>query len=817
MVGFTISRIKIMRKFYFRSGEVNIMCKEFYKMSDRVAMLKKNLIEVTPALSAERAKLATEGIMEHPFNPPVLQHAYMLDHILRNMTVFIQDGELIVGNQGDKPRCASVFPEFTSDWILEALDGFETRKCDPMVVTSEDKEILRKYLPMWKGKDFADITATEIPEGSKRLESLGYFSIGNQDSSTGHNLPDYWNILDKGLGAYKAECQKKINEAVITSKAGQEQVDFWKAVIITIDAAGAFAQRFSELAAEKAAQESDPLRKQELLTIAETCAHVPMNPARTFREAVQAVWFIHLIINIESNGHGVSFHRFDQYTNKYYEADLAAGRITEDEAIELLECFFIKITSIMKIRDDFSSEGFAGYPMWQNMIIGGLKPDGTDGTNKVSMLCLKANQAVQTSMPTMSVRWFDGLNKELEDEGVRMIQAGMSTPAFFNDELVVPMVMEKSHCTIEEARNWGIHGCVDPGVAGASDGRPSVGYVNTLKCLELVLYNGWDPVIKEQTGPKTGELKDLDTLEKLQEAFYTQLDYFQERMIRSWNIVSSLHADRAPMAFASMATQGCIEQGKSLQEGGARFHEASCFTVATANTADAIAAIDTLVNREKTIDAETLMEAVKNNWEGYEDIRQMCLKKAPKYGNDNEYVDNIGKGIVRRYAEGLDRFVDSNGGRFVQEVESQSFNVSEGKCVLATPDGRFAYEPVADNVSPAMGRDVNGPTSCVNSVARVDQRNAKAGALFNLRFDPRSIQGEKGRSVISSVIHTYFRNMGEHIQINVVDDVTLRNAQKKPEQYRDLLVRVAGYLAYFTELDSEVQDAVIDRTAHSNV
>lgn len=793
------------------------MSEQFYQMTDRVAKLKEKLVGETPSVSAERARLATEGILEHPFNPPILQRAYMLDHILKNMTIFILDGELIVGNQADKPRSAPVFPEFTSDWILKDIDGFDKRQCDPMNVTEEDKEILRKYIPMWKGKNFADIVATEIPQEVKDLEANGYFSVGNQDCSTGHNLPDYWTILDKGLITYKEDCQRRIDECVIDSKKKQEQVDFWKAAIIAVDAVDAYAKRYSELAAKMAEEEADPVRKQELLTIAETCAQVPMRPARTFREAVQAVWFVHVVINIESNGHGVSFHRFDQYTNKYYEADLAAGRITEDEAIELLECFFIKITSIMKMRDDFSSAGFAGYPMWQNFIIGGQKADGTDATNPTSFLCLKANQAVQTSMPTMSVRWFEGLNQDLIDEGVRMIQAGMSTPAFFNDELVVPMLMEKSNCTIEEARNWGIHGCVDPGVAGASDGRPSVGYVNTLKCLELAMYNGWDPITGQQAGPKTGELKDLDTLEKLQEAVYTQLDYFQEKMIKAWNIVSSLQAARAPIPFASLTTQGCIEKGMSLQEGGARYHEASCFTVATANTADAIAAIDTLVNKEKILDVDTLMDAIKNNWEGAEDIRQMCLKKAPKYGNDDPYVDDIARGIIRRFADGCDRFLDSNGGKFVQEAESQSFNVAEGKCVKATPDGRFDYDAVADNVSPAMGRDVSGPTCCVNSVAHLDQKYAKAGALFNLRFDPRSIQGEKGRTVVESTIRTFFKNMGEHIQINVVDDETLRDAQVHPEPHRDLIVRVAGYLAYFTELEGEVQDAVIGRTAHKAV
>lgn len=723
-------------------------------MSDRVAKLKQMQNDVKPSLSAERAKLATEAIEAYAFEPPVLQKAYMLSHILRNMTVFIQDGELVVGNQADKPRSAPVFPEFTSEWIVDEIDDFATRKSDPLTLTAEDRATLLEVLPRWKGKSFDKIVERELPEDVKHAEESGVMTVGNRDCSTGHVLPDYFNLLPRGLNYYKAQCQKKIDETVIDSQEKQNQIDFWNAVIISIDAAGAFAKRYSDLALELSKTEKDEKRKAELLEIAEVCAHVPLEPARTFHEAIQFVWFMHVIMNIENNGHGESLHRFDQYMNPYYVADKAAGRITEDEAIELIQCFFIKMTDVMKLRDKFYSQSFAGYPLWQNIIIGGQTPDGKDATNETSFLCLKANAGVQTSQPTMSVRYFKGLNEDLIQEGLKMIQAGMATPAFFNDELVVPMVMEKTGCSIEEARNWGIHGCVQPGVAGCSDGRPTVGYVNMLKCVELMMHNGVNPV------------------------------------------------------------NDCVEKGKALQCGGARYSESGAFAVSIGNTADAVAAIDTIVNREQKLTAKELLDVLAKNFEGSEDIRQMLLKKAPKYGNDNEYVDAIAADIIRHYAKNLEQYRDSRGGHFVEVVESQSMNVSQGKCVLASPDGRFAYDPVNDNCSPVMGRDVSGPTACINSVAHLDQKNAKDGCLYNIRFDPRSIQGEKGLQVLGSIVKTYFANMGEHIQINVVDDATLRAAQKNPENYRNLLVRVAGYLAYFVELDSDVQEALIARTSH---
>lgn len=792
------------------------MAEQFYQMTDRVKQLKENFLREKPAMSAERAKLATEAIRKYAFEPPVLQKAYMLDYILCNKKIFILDGELIVGNQADKPRSAPVFPEYTSEWILDQIDDFETRPSDPMIVTDEDRKILEEYLPFWKDISFDKVVERELPENVKHAEESGVVTVGNRDCGTGHVLPDYFNLLKRGLNYYKKECQKKIAETVIDCKEKQDQVDFWNAVIIDIDAAGAYAARFSKLAAEKAQAETNPVRRQELEDIAKACAQVPLEPARTFQEAVQFVWFMHVIMNIENNGHGESFHRFDQYTNDFYEADLAAGRITEDKAIEIIECFFIKVTSIMKLRDKFYSQSFAGYPLWQNIIIGGQKPeDGSDATNPVSMLCLKANQAVQMSMPTMSIQWHENLDPALMKEGLRMIQAGMATPAFFNNKLVIPMLMEKSDCTIEEARNWGIHGCVQPGVAGKSDGRPTVGYVNQLKCVELVMNNGINPVNGEQLGPQTGKIETLDTLEKLQNALYAQSDYFVDMMLKGFNVVGSLHASRMPVAFTSMLVDGCIEKGKSLQEGGSKYFESGAFCVSVANAADALAAIDTLVNKEKKLDIATVMDAVRCNFENKEDIRQTLLKKAPKYGNDNAYVDGIAADIVRHYGKNLEHYRDSRGGHYVEVVESQSMNVSQGKCILATPDGRLAHDAVADNCSPAMGRDVSGPTACINSVAHLDQKNAKDGCLFNLRFDPRSIQGSKGLYVLDAIVKTFFKNMGEHIQINVVDTKTLRDAQKHPENYRSLLVRVAGYLAYFVELDSEVQEALIQRTAHT--
>ncbi|WP_371380494.1 formate C-acetyltransferase/glycerol dehydratase family glycyl radical enzyme [Sporomusa aerivorans] len=783
-------------------------------LTERVRKLKQMQNSVKPSLSSERARLATEAIEQYAAEPPVLQKAYMLAHILKNTTIFMQEGELIVGNHTDKPRCAPVFPEYNSEWIVKEIDDFETRPSDPLVLLEKDKKGLLQILPKWKDRSFDKIVARHLSEEAKNAEESGVMTIGNRECGTGHLNPDYYNLLRNGLNYYKEKCQKKIAETEVDSPETLAKVDFWNSVIITIDAAGEFAKRYSELAGKLAAEELDPIRRQELLEISEACKNVPLNPAKTFLGAVQFVWFIHLIISIEANGHGTSFHRFDQYVNDFYVKDLAEGRITEEKAIEILQCFFIKITDIIKLRDKFYSASFAGYPIWQNLIIGGQTADGKDATNETSFLVLKANRGVQTSQPTASVRYFDALSEELMEESLKMIQDGLATPAFFNDNLVVPIVMDKMGVSIEEARNWGIQGCVQPCVAGYSDGRPTVGYVNLLKCIELALHNGVNPVNGEQLGPKTGELNTLDSLEKLTKAFYTQIDYFVDLMLKGFNVVGSMHANREPVAFASMTINDCIEKGKSVQHGGARYSESGAFICGIGNATDALAAIDTLVFKKKVLDMNQLMDALHANFEGKEDIRLTLLNKAPKYGNDNDYVDAIAADIVKHYRESLSRYRDSRGGKYVVVVESQSMNVSQGKCVLASADGRFAGEALNDNCSPVMGRDVNGPTAAVKSVAKLDQKNAQDGCLYNIRFEPRSVQGIKGRKVLKSVVKTYFDNMGEHIQINVVNNETLKAAQNEPEKYRDLLVRVAGYLAYFTELDRDVQDNIISRTAH---
>ena len=783
-------------------------------LSERISRMKEKQRNLVPTFSAERARLATEAYEKFGGEPNVLLKAKMLDYIVENMTVYIDEDELIAGNYTDKPRCAPIFPEFASKWILDEIDTFTTRTLDRMVASDEVKAEVVEILKRWDGKSFDEVTAGVCnPEAIEAMNS-GILSIGGMETSTGHILPNYFRLFDGGLKKVIEDCEKNIKAQKVARKEDQEKVDFWNAVIISCKACIKYANRFAALAKEMAETEKDPERKKELLQISENCMKVPENGPETFWQAIQFVWFIHITLWIESNGHANSFPVFDRLINPLYVKDLETGNITERQALDILECFFIKNTDILKLRNAFFSESWAGYPVWQNMIIGGIGEDGKDACNEATMLLLKANEEVQTSQPTMSLRYHRHMSEEVFDKAISMIQKGLATPAFFNDHLCIPLVLAKSDgINIADARNWGVMGCVQPMAAGKSDGRAQVGTVNLLKCIEFAMHDGFDPQTGKQTGPQTGKFVDFKTYEEFFEAFLAQVDHSFDLMINAYNAVTAIHATRQNMPFASMCVDDCISKGTTLQQGGAKYSYSGALADGLANAIDSLAAVKQFVFDEKSLTAEEVLKACDTDFEN-EALRQRLLNKAPKYGNDVDEVDNIGHRIVKHINEMIEPYRDSRGARFCFDIESQSYNIVQGKCVGATPDGRKAYTPLGDNVSPVMGRDITGPTATVMSVAKIDQFYTTDGTLFNIRFDPRTISGEKGKEVLGGVVKTYFDNYGEHIQINVVSDETLREAQKHPENYKNLLVRVAGYLAYFTELDKNVQDNIIARTLH---
>lgn len=786
-------------------------------LNERLTRMRNKLFDSRPCITAERLVLETEAYQKFAGEATPIFRAKVVKYIMEHMTTLIMDDELIVGTPTNKYRGANLHPEFQSstEFYLPELDAFPLRKTDPYDISPEDRELILKTLPYWEGKSMQDMSKKALPADILERIHDDIITVGLTNGVSGETTCDHEKLLAVGLKGYIDECRENIRSTLCSSKEDQQRVDYWNACIIQCEGLIEYAHRMAAEAERQAAACTDPKRKQELLTVAANCRVVPENPPQTFQQALQLVWFVHVYFHIEVCTTANGFGRFDQYMWPFYEKDvLLEKNITKDEALEMLECFYLKACEVFEVRDKWYATSFAGYPMWELLVVGGQTPEGKDATNELSYVCLDAASELKTTQPVMAVRVWDGTPEELIRKGCLMIQDGQANPGFFNDNVAMQMALGKG-CSMEEARDWTIVGCIQPGPGGGTaDGSPDAGYVNMGKMMEFVLHNGVDPETGKLMGLQTGDPREFRNIEEFKDALKKQILHHYKMVTTGYNIMQSMHMTRYPVIFASMVTRGCVETGKSVQEGGAKYSTAGLYITGAANMADSIAAIDTCVFRDKDITMAQLIDALDKNFEGEERLRQLLLNKPAKFGNDDPYVDGIYREMMQFIAKNVQTWPDARGGTYSFNVHSQTVNVSHGAVCGATPDGRRAGEAFCDNASPMMGRDMKGPTATVKSVASMGQASFHDGALFNLRFDPKGVQGEKGLASIEGVIKTYFQNGGEHIQINVVDDETLRAAQRTPEKYKGLMVRVAGYMAYFTELDKDAQDTIIYRTAH---
>lgn len=786
-------------------------------LNERLTRMRNKLFDSRPCITAERLVLETEAYQKFAGEATPIFRAKVVKYIMEHMTTLIMDDELIVGTPTNKYRGANLHPEFQSstEFYLPELDAFPLRKTDPYDISPEDRGLILKTLPYWEGKSMQDMSKKALPADILERIHDDIITVGLTNGVSGETTCDHEKLLAVGLKGYIDECRENIRSTLCSSKEDQQRVDYWNACIIQCEGLIEYAHRMAAEAERQAAACTDPKRKQELLTVAANCRVVPENPPQTFQQALQLVWFVHVYFHIEVCTTANGFGRFDQYMWPFYEKDvLLEKNITKDEALEMLECFYLKACEVFEVRDKWYATSFAGYPMWELLVVGGQTPEGKDATNELSYVCLDAASELKTTQPVMAVRVWDGTPEELIRKGCLMIQDGQANPGFFNDNVAMQMALGKG-CSMEEARDWTIVGCIQPGPGGGTaDGSPDAGYVNMGKMLEFVLHNGVDPETGKLMGLQTGDPREFRNIEEFKDALKKQILHHYKMVTTGYNIMQSMHMTRYPVIFASMVTRGCVETGKSVQEGGAKYSTAGLYITGAANMADSIAAIDTCVFRDKDITMAQLIDALDKNFEGEERLRQLLLNKPAKFGNDDPYVDGIYREMMQFIAKNVQTWPDARGGTYSFNVHSQTVNVSHGAVCGATPDGRRAGEAFCDNASPMMGRDMKGPTATVKSVASMGQASFHDGALFNLRFDPKGVQGEKGLASIEGVIKTYFQNGGEHIQINVVDDETLRAAQRTPEKYKGLMVRVAGYMAYFTELDKDAQDTIIYRTAH---
>jgi pyruvate formate-lyase/glycerol dehydratase family glycyl radical enzyme len=787
----------------------------------RIATLRQKILETTPRVCVERARLVTEVYRENEADPIVLRRAKAFAHTLDHMSIYIQEGDLIVGNQASSPQAAPIFPEYSTDWIEKEIDEFPNRTADRFLVDPAVKrELLEDILPYWQGRTLYDRAKATMPEEVWQAQDIGAISgRGNITSGDGHIIVNIPQVLREGLDSFIARAQEGLRQPVNDADSLKSR-SFYQAAIITLQAAIRFAARYADLAEELAEKENDPDRRADILTIAETCRQVPGKPARTFQEALQSAWFIHLLTQIESNGHSFSLGRLDQYAFSYFEADLAAGRISEAYALELLQTLWLRLFSVKKIRPWSHTRFGIGYATYQNVTIGGQTKDGHDATNELSFLILKTIQETRLTQPNVSARYHEGTSDEFLAECARTIKLGFGMPAMKNDEIIIPALIEKG-VTPEDANDYAIVGCIEASVPGKWGYRNTgMSFLNMVKVFELAYNNGKDPATQIQLHPGQGELADFSNYEELYSAFRDQLDYYTWASVMFDTVGDLALEDMAPDAFCSALVDDCLDRGKTIKEGGSVYDVISGLQSGLANVANGLMALKKLMFEQGVLSAEEIAKALETNFSEKEDeILRHRLLNAPKFGNDVDEVDQIAWQIMDDYLKAVDPYRTTRFGRgpigcqYAGSTSNISANVPLGQPVCATPDGRKSGEPIAEGVSPVHGTDICGPTSVMRSVAKL-QTSKMLAQLLNLRLSPSMLETEVGEQKFIQLLRGFQRLKGWHVQFNMISTETLLDAQRHPENYTDLIVRVAGYSALFVTLDKATQDDIIARTVH---
>ena len=793
----------------------------FGNLTPRMQQFREELLECRPYICAERAVLATQSYKEHADKPITLKRAYTLANILQNMTIFIEPETLIAGNQASQNRSAPVFPEYAMDWVIRELDEFDKRDGDVFYITEETKQQLRDIYPFWQHNTLLSRGLAAMPAQSKVFYDLGIIKAeGNLTSGDAHIAVDYASVLRGGLASYEARTRACMEKLDLTQVADLKKLYFYQAILIVIDAVRGFARRYADLA-EAQAQTADDARKAELLEMARILRKVPYEPAETMREAVQSMWLIHLIPQIESNGHSLSYGRMDQFLYPYYAADLESGRITEDEACELLTNLWLKTFTINKVRSWTHTQFSAGSPLYQNVTVGGQTPDKRDAVNPLSYLILRSVSQTRLPQPNLTVRYHAGLSREFMDEAIEVVKLGFGMPAFNNDEIIIPSFIARG-VREEDAYNYSAIGCVETAVPGKWGYRcTGMSFLNFPKSLLIAMNDGVDPQSGTRLTQGVGHFRDMRTYAELEHAWDVIIRDFTRHSAIIENVCDMVLEEDAPDVLCSALCEDCIGRGLTLKEGGAIYDFISGLQVGIANLADSLAAIKKLVFEEKKLTPAQLWEALETDFAGEEGerIRQMLINEAPKYGNDDDYVDQLVVDAYESYIDEIKKYPNTRfgrgpiGGIRYAGTSSISANVGQGRGTLATPDGRHAGEPLAEGCSPSHAMDKSGPTGVFKSVSKLHTEEITGGVLLNQKVTPSLLSKEENKQKLIMMIRTFFDRLhGYHVQYNVVDRATLLDAQVHPEKHRDLIVRVAGYSAFFNVLSRQTQDDIIART-----
>ena len=791
----------------------------FGSLNERTARIRARLLDTQPTVDTQRALLTTESYRAHEQDQVVLRRAYMLDNVLRNMTIYIDPDALLAGNQASSDRSAPIFPEYAMDWVIKELDAFDKRDGDRFTITEENKQILRNIYPYWKGRTLQDKGYAAFPERARLFYDLGIIKTeGNITSGDAHIAVDYDRILREGLSGYRARVIEQQEKLELSTFEDLKKSYFYRSIIIVLDAVEAFSLRYAALAEEQAISAA-PERATELLELARICRKVPMQPASSFHEALQSVWLLHVVLQIESNGHSLSYGRMDQYVYPFYEKSRAEG-MTEEQALELLENLWLRTFTINKIRSWSHTRFSAGSPLYQNVTVGGQTIDGKDAVNELSYMILRSVARCHLPQPNLTVRYHKGLSDDFMQACIQVIRCGFGMPAFNSDEIIIPSFLNIG-VKREDAYNYSAIGCVEVAVPGKWGYRcTGMSFLNFPKTLMIALNDGIDIDSGKRVFEGTGHFLSMEKFDDVMKAW----DIFVREFCRQAVILDSaadmVLEQEVPDILCSALTEDCIARGKHLKEGGAVYDFISDLQVGIANLGDSLAAIKKTVYEDRSITREELWNALLTDFAGErgEEIRTLLLS-VPKFGNDEDYVDQLVVEGYDSYIDELKKYKNTRygrgpiGGCYYAGTSSISANVPQGAGTCATPDGRHKGDPLAEGCSPTHAADVNGPTSVFKSVSKLRTDKITGGVLLNQKVAPSMLEKPRDRQKLLLLLRTFFNVLkGFHVQYNVVSRETMLDAQMHPEQHKDLIVRVAGYSAFFNVLSRQTQDDIIART-----
>ncbi len=776
----------------------------------RVQRLKNRIILAPQEVCIERARYLTESMRKNWERHPLERISLALENILKNISVIIREDEIIVGCRTKKLKGAPLFPENKARWIEGDLDAFDQRQLQRALITEAEKSEMRDILPFWKGRCVEDVMESILPEDvMEDMDKYIFTMMLEINYGIGHFTMSHEKVLAKGLKGIIAEAEEKLNQLSPVERKSEKGI-LYQSMIRSMKAAVHFANRYSMLASEMAAHETNEERAEELREIARVCSRVPENPAQSFHEAVQSVYFIHLIAQLESGGNSISLGRIDQILYPYYLKDKQAGNITPERAQELLSLLFIKTNEIWNVLEEAfipGGEGTEGKTT-QNVTVGGMGIDGNDATNELSIIGLDAYADVRTVQPNFGVRICKKTPKPFFKKAADYARDGVLMH-FFNDEAIVENLVLSGH-TLEDARNYGVVGCLEPSASGKNFGSTFAVQFNGVKCVELALSNGIDNIFGYQSGPETGDPAEFKSFDDVWKAYDTQMNHFINQMVKGMAVLDRSIAENVPSPFASAMVEGPMDKGIDLTKGGAVYNSTGVQLMGFANTADSFYSIKKAIFEDRKYTIGQLSEWLSTDWQDAEPKRSYFLKKIKKYGNDIDEVDEMAIRVADHFCDTLKKYKNYRGGSFWPGIFSVGFHISFGAFSAASPDGRHAGDVLGNGITPTTGNAISGPTAMMNSVAKLPLKRVFNGANLNIRFQGKKISTEN----LLSLVRTYFNRGGMQVQFNMVDSATLRKAQKTPEKYADLFVRVSGYSAEFTGLSEIAQNEIISRTEY---